>query len=123
MSQELIGDPYTEHIRLCDDNGMVSHEKVKPGSPGTIFDSDLTYIKLLNNLRAWSGYSPYEGESFVCTGSAHLAGEHFCCTSPAHLPSQYKFENPLILNATESRRVAEILTRRGVATYADQEDS
>ena len=82
-------DPYTMEVRLCDDQGLVSDERVEPGSPGTSFDPDLTYRKLLNNLRARNtnpdARAPYEGEPFVCTGSAHVAGEHFRCTSPAHV--------------------------------------
>lgn len=116
-----MNDPYTQRVRFCDDNGMVSHEKVEPGSPGAILDPDLTYIKLLNNLRAWSGHPPYEGEPFTCTGDAHLAGEHFGCTNPIHLSPQYIIDGPLLLTPVESERVAKILVRRGVATYADQE--
>jgi hypothetical protein len=108
-------------IRLCDDNGLVSDEKVEPGSPGTIFDPELTYRKLLNNLRARNSdpdaRAPYTDEPFVCTGSAHLAGQVFRCTNPAHMPDAYKFDDPLILTEAESERVAEILVRRGVATY------
>lgn len=71
-------------IRLCDDEGMVSDEPVKPGSPGTLLDPTLTYRGVLNNLRAHTGLAPYIGDWFVCTGSAHLAGIEFRCTSPAH---------------------------------------
>lgn len=81
-------DPYTLEVRLCDDAGLVSNERVEPGSPGTVLDPDLTYMKLLNNLRARNrnpdARKPYTGEPFVCTGSAHLAGEHIRCTGPAH---------------------------------------
>jgi hypothetical protein len=81
-------DPYTMEVRLCDDTGLVSNERVEPDSPGTAFDPDLTYLKLLNNLRAHNANldarKPYDGEPFVCTGSAHLAGQHIRCTSPAH---------------------------------------
>jgi hypothetical protein len=67
---------------------MVSQERVEVGSPGTAFDPDLTYLRLLNNLRAHNGdpdaRRPYTGEPFVCTGSAHLAGEVIVCTSPIH---------------------------------------
>lgn len=81
-------DPYTTEIRLCDDDGIVSHERVEPGSPGTAFDPDLTYFKMLNNLRLANTdpdtRKPYKGEPFQCTGSAHLAGTHIRCTSPAH---------------------------------------
>lgn len=84
----MTDDPYTMEVRLCDDDGIVSHERVEPGSPGTIFDSDLTYYKLHNNLRAHNmnpdTRKPYDGEPFACTGHAHLAGQHIRCTSPAH---------------------------------------
>jgi hypothetical protein len=71
-------------VRLCDDDGMVSDRPVEPGSHGTALDPDLTYLRLLNNLRAHTGLPPVQ-EPFLCTGSAHLAGEEFLCTSPAHL--------------------------------------
>ena len=77
-------DPYTAEVRLCDDAGMVSDERVTPGAPGTILDPELTYRKLLNNLRGHTGLTPYTGEPFACTGSAHLAREHFRCTNPIH---------------------------------------
>lgn len=71
--------------RLCDDDGMVSHEPVDPPNG---FDAELTYIKQLNNLRLRSPHPdarrPYRGEPFACTGHVHLAGEHIECTSPAH---------------------------------------
>lgn len=84
-----MGD-YTMEVRLCDDNGMVSDERVEPGAPGTVFDPELTYLKLLNNLRAQTARLRGDGrfdpttEPFPCTGSAHQAGEHIKCTSPAH---------------------------------------
>lgn len=68
-------------LRLCDDDGMVSHEIVDPPN---LIQPDLTYLRGLNNLRRTTGLPPYEGEPFVCTGHAHLAGEHIECTSPAH---------------------------------------
>lgn len=73
-------------IRLCDNAGMVSDERVEPGSPGLAFDPDLTYRKLLTNLRAASGLPASDWPEIHCTGSAHLAGEVFRCTSPAHAP-------------------------------------
>lgn len=79
-----MGDPYTMEVRLCDDEGLVSNERVAPGSPGTILDPELTYLKLLNNLRGHGGHEPFDGSPFPCTGSAHLAGQHIRCTSPAH---------------------------------------
>lgn len=80
-------DDYTMEMRLCDDAGMVSDTPVEPGSPGTVINPDLTYLKLLNNLRARTGplgeHKPVT-EPFTCTGSAHLAGEHIRCTNRVH---------------------------------------
>lgn len=76
---------YTAEARLCDDVGLISDEPVAPGSPGTTFDPELTYRRLLNNLRHYTGLPPYTGPSVPCTGSAHLAGEHFRCTNPIHI--------------------------------------
>lgn len=85
----MTTETYTLELRLCDDAGMVSDEPVEPGSPGTLVSPDLTYRKLLNNMRARNNNPdarrPYEGAPFPCTGSAHLAGEHIRCTSPAHV--------------------------------------
>lgn len=78
-------DPYTAEARLCDDSGMVSDERVPPGSPGTMLNPELTYRQLLNNLRAHTDLPPYTGPAFQCTGSAHLAGKHVRCTNPGHL--------------------------------------
>lgn len=82
--------PYTAEVRLCDDNGMVSDERVRGGSPGTTLDPKLTYRQLLNNLRGHTGLAPYTGDPFTCTGSAHLAREHFRCTNPRHMRSTVK---------------------------------
>ncbi len=83
-----MDDPFTMELRLCDNAGFVSDERVEDGSPGTVLDPDLTYRKLLNNLRAHNSNpdarAPWEGDPFPCTGSAHAAGEHIRCTSPAH---------------------------------------
>jgi hypothetical protein len=76
--------PSVIQVRLCDDDGMVSDQPVEPGSHGTALDPDLTYLRLLNNLRAQTGLPPVR-EPFPCTGAAHLAGEEFHCTGPAHL--------------------------------------
>jgi hypothetical protein len=78
-------DPYTTEARLCDDNGMVSDEHVAAGAPGTILDPELTYRRLLNNLRGHTGLPAWTGEPFACTGSAHLAREHIRCTNPIHV--------------------------------------
>lgn len=75
---------FTAEVRLCDDDGMVSDAPVMAASPGTILDPELTYRKLLNNLRGHTGLPAYTGPPFTCTGDAHLAGEHFRCTSPIH---------------------------------------
>jgi hypothetical protein len=77
-------DPYTAEACLCDDAGMVSDQRVPPGQPGTATDPDLTYRRLLNNLRAHTGLPRYDGPDFQCPGDAHLAREHFRCTNPCH---------------------------------------
>lgn len=78
-----MSDEFDCAARLCDDQGMVSHERVdEPHRP------DETYLERLNRLRSYSGNpdarKPYTGEPFPCTGSAHLGGMHIQCSSPAH---------------------------------------
>lgn len=68
-------------VRLCDDDGLVSDERV---TPPNAFDTDLTYLRQLNNLRSYTGLAEYAGPTISCTGSVHLAGMHIRCTSPAH---------------------------------------
>lgn len=113
-------DSYTMEARLCDDDGMVSDERVAPGSPGTAFDPDLTYRKLLNNLRARNGNpdarKPYEGEPFPCTGSAHVAGEHVRCTSSAHTRRDPDPVGQLLID--QHRRVTDM--RAALAGYDAQ---
>lgn len=102
---------YTMDARLCDDAGMISDEPVTPGAPGTQFDPQLTYRKLLNNLRAHTGLAPYTGAPITCTGSAHLAGEHIRCTNPRHYVTRLEGEG--------AERATEILVRRGKAARID----
>lgn len=72
-------------IRLCDDAGWVSNERVAEPNP---FDPELTYMRQLNNLRSRTPEAkPWVGDPFRCTGHAHLAGLHIMCTSPAHARS------------------------------------
>lgn len=120
-------DPYTSSARLCDDDGLVSDERVPAGDPGTEFDPELTYRKLLNNLRAYTGLPPYEGEPFHCTGSVHLAGEHMRCTGPAHVRAMHAAlvesgvrtdpydRTDIVLTGVGAERAAQILLRRGMA--------
>jgi hypothetical protein len=115
----MTDDPYTTSRQLCDEDGIVSH---KPVAEPNVFDADLTYYKQLNNLRRHSGFEPYEGEPFTCTGSAHLAGEHIRCTSIAHCPPQFRPPmEPLVLTGAAAERAAEILVRRGAATYVTKD--
>jgi hypothetical protein len=67
-------------VKLCDNEGMVSHEKVFPKNP---FNRELTYMEQFNNLRRLGRHGPYEGDPFACTGSAHLGAEHIRCTNDA----------------------------------------
>ena len=98
-----MNEPYTMEVRMCDDDGMISDTPVEPGSPGTLFDPDLTYLKLLNNLRAHNNnpdarYPVDEGIKIPCTGSAHLAGQHIRCTSPAHKVTLQQFGPPWVVS-------------------------
>lgn len=72
---------FTMELRLCDDEGMVSHETAPDCVPTK------SYLDKLNMLRRhtkpFDEHRPVD-EPFPCTGSAHLAGEHIRCTSPAH---------------------------------------
>lgn len=66
-------EPYTMHMCLCDENGMVTGD----------------YLAHHNRLAEMSAYARGRTftavtEPFACTGSAHLAGEHIMCTSAAH---------------------------------------
>lgn len=60
-----MDDPFTTEIELCGADGLVD-------------------LETLNRLRGLSGFEPYRGAPFACTGDAHLAGEHVRCTSPFH---------------------------------------
>jgi hypothetical protein len=83
-------DPFTMTMRLCDDHGNVSDAPA--GSPAAVaaareLGRPETYLDRLNRLRALTRVRDRlepVSQSFVCTGSAHLAGEHIRCTSPAH---------------------------------------
>lgn len=109
-------DRYTMDARLCDDAGMISDEHVTLGAPGATFDPELTYRRLLNNLRAHTGLAPYTGPPIGCTGSAHLAGEHIRCTNPRHTTMfDGERHNIIVLDGEGAERAAEILIRRGKA--------
>lgn len=74
-------DPYTMGQRLCDDSGMVSHEKV----PNLPTGYEPTYLEQFNFVRCHAGYRDKpQTEPFSCTGSMHAGREHILCTSPAH---------------------------------------
>jgi hypothetical protein len=68
-------------VRLCDDAGLISHERT--ATPNG-FDPDLTYYKQFNNLRRNGGHEPFTGEPFACTGAAHLGPYVIRCTNPLH---------------------------------------
>lgn len=82
----LPDDPYTLHMRLCDDDGQVSHNPVDEFGMRVVVAGQ-TFLDRLNNLRSLTApvgeHRPIT-TPFVCTGHAHLAGEHIKCTSPAH---------------------------------------
>lgn len=91
------GEVNAQRVRLCNDEGMVSDTPVEPGSHGSEFDPELTYLRLANNLRAHTGHPPVE--AFHCTGSMHAAGMLFHCTSPAHdfPPAQAGLHPPSVI--------------------------
>jgi hypothetical protein len=78
-SRSDSSDPYTMEMRLCDDAGMVSHER-HPSESNP--EGGATYLEMLNYLKPPD--RQYHGDPFECTGSAHLGGKHIRCTSPAH---------------------------------------
>lgn len=84
-----MSDEYTMEMRMCDDDGMVSHNPIEEKRDIPLLDPNLTYLDRLNWLRNLTLRSQGEKndtieEPFVCTGHAHLVGEHICCTSKAH---------------------------------------
>ncbi len=83
-----------QYLRLCNDDGMVSDDKVEPDSPGTTLQPDLTYLKRANILRSWTGRPPVE--AFHCTGWMHAAGGLFICTSSFH--KEPPVENPVVFS-------------------------
>lgn len=81
MKNAIDPDPYTLELRLCDDEGMVSHELAPDCNPPK------SYLDVLNTLRRHTkpfGEHKPVTEPFLCTGSAHLWDRHIRCTSPAH---------------------------------------
>lgn len=63
--------------RLCDDDGMVSHER-HPKFVGS-------YIEFMNHLKMSAGSARvYCGAPFECTGFLHTYGWNYRCNSPAH---------------------------------------
>lgn len=84
-----MSDKYTMEMRMCDDDGMVSHTPIEEKRDISLLDPKLTYLDRLNWLRNLTLRSQGEEndtieEPFACTGHAHLAGEHIRCTSKAH---------------------------------------
>lgn len=79
-------EDYTLYLRLCDDDGWVSHQPADAFGAKVVIQGG-TYLERLNNLRALTAphgeHKPVPAP-FVCTGSAHLADEHIKCTSVAH---------------------------------------
>jgi hypothetical protein len=83
-----MNDKYTLEMRMCDDEGFVSHKRIEE-ERSVPLHLDLTYLDRLNFLRNLTrtarGDKPETVEtSFMCTGHAHLAGEHILCISSHH---------------------------------------
>lgn len=86
-TMEMLDDPYTMEMRLCDDDGMVSDAPIVEDI--LMATSDRSYLERLNRLinmgRGARGDKPrFIEKPFACTGDAHLIAEHIRCTSPAH---------------------------------------
>lgn len=85
-----MDDPYTMDARLCDADGMVSHETV--ADPQLLEAPGTTYLDRVHNFRARTYLAHGDRVPdridipYGCTGHAHLMGEHMRCTSPAHRP-------------------------------------
>lgn len=81
-----MSDPHRVGLRLCDEDGMVSHKKALVPEGG--IDSGETYIDRLNRLK--SLFAPnypdthYDGDPFPCTGSATFPGVTAVCDNPVH---------------------------------------
>lgn len=75
-------------IRMCDDNGWVSHKPVNE----QVDTLDKSYLERHSRLAGPTlpsgdkrrGWPFTDGEGWQCTGHAHYAGLHIRCTSPAH---------------------------------------
>lgn len=109
----VASDPFTMTMRLCDDEGMCSHEPIK--GEDTTHES---YLDRLNQLR-WLTHGQRGGrvepvtEPFECTGSAHQAGEHIRCTSPAHKPFDRWDDGTVVLTSDVAvQRVEDIEEKR-----------
>lgn len=84
-----MSDEYTLAMRMCDDEGMVSHQPIVEEREIPLLDPTLTYLDRLNFLRnltlkARGDKTETIDTPFVCTGHAHLAAQHIRCISPSH---------------------------------------
>jgi hypothetical protein len=112
-------DPFTTTMRLCDDQGQVSHALIDAPEEPKI---DGTYLERLNALRdatSHGGSRKPVTTPFTCTGHAHLAGEHILCTSPIHTVSaRTLIADPLPpAPSGECRRCARSSTRKVAGYY------
>jgi hypothetical protein len=82
-----VFDSFTAEVRLCDDEGIVSHKPVDPPNP---LQPDLTYLQQHDRLvKQTPNVQARPIGPFGCTGHAHLAGHHIRCTSRAHKPIRF----------------------------------
>lgn len=79
----MASDSYTMDMRLCDNDGVVSHNFVEDGKDNETYLDRLNRLRNMT-LRSQGNKEEWIGDPFNCTGHAHLAGEHIRCTSSAH---------------------------------------
>lgn len=90
----FLDDPFDIDLRLCDDDGMVSHKPIETRD-GELPTLDESYMARHLRLQRMSSrgleylkqYPGFGDDPWPCTGHAHMAGLHIRCSSPAHLPS------------------------------------
>lgn len=99
----MTSNPPTWETRLCDDQGMVSHEV----AVHVLGAAPISYLDAHNNMSAYHAYGSYPPlvtEPFFCTGSAHFGGMHIRCTSPAHASNRLMTDSMTLLRQAEGHQ-------------------
>lgn len=82
-------DPYDMDLRLCDDEGVVSHEAIseeRDTLDPSYIERHLRLQRMTDRGREYLKSHPDSVKGgWCCTGHAHYAGLHIRCSSPFHL--------------------------------------